>query len=386
MRLDEIWLFHRCFDLLHGEAKDERKRAGGLERGKTVVPYILLIGTGLAGGPLLAKRPGTRRAYLLASGMACWLVASLRYVTGFDYRSYEDIFQGIAAGGLAEAGRIESGFAVLNWAVARLGGDYRVFLFVFHLLLTALVFAWIGRYSPLPWLSVYLFLTLPYFAMSMNLLRQALAAAIGLWAYPFLKARRFPPYCGVVLLASLFHRTVLIMLPLYFLLNLRVSKRHYGAAALLAGAAYFLADPLMQVFFSAFPRYESYTASRYWQGNGFRYLLFPLGLALFAVPLMRRAARSPGESPVLANSMFYSLLMQVFITQHFILERLSVYVAVFSLLALPEAARLPGRRFSPKARTALLLAWTFAYFLFAAWDGFHGAYPYHGVWSRALSP
>ena len=349
-------------------------------------PYFLLIGAGLAGGPLLARRPDARRVYLLVSGAACWLVASFRYVTGFDYRSYEAIFQGIAAGGLAGAGRLEPGFVFLNWVTARLGGDYRVFLFVFHAFLTALVIERIGRYSPSPWLSVYLFVTLPYFAMSMNLLRQALAAAIGLWTYPFLKSRRFLPYCGVAFLAALFHRTALTLLPFYYLLRLRVSKRCCGTAALVAGAAYFLTDPLMQALFSVFPLYEGYMAGRYWQGNSFLYVLFPLSGALFTLPLMRRAARSPGESPVLANSIWYSLLIQLFITRHFILERLSVYIAIFSLLALPEAARLPGRRLSSKARTVLLLAGAFAYFLFAAWDGFHGAYPYHSVWSRALSP
>lgn len=66
----------------------------------------------------------------------------------------------------------------MNLAASLPGGGCRAFLFLFHLLLTALVFIWIGRYSPAPWLSAYLFVALQYFAMSMNLLRQSLAAAI----------------------------------------------------------------------------------------------------------------------------------------------------------------------------------------------------------------
>ena len=37
-------------------------------------------------------------------------------------------------------------------------------------------------------------------------------------------------------------------------------------------------------------------------------------------------------------------------------------------------------------RTALLIAAALAYFLFAASQGFHGVYPYHGVWTRELTP
>ena len=349
--------------------------------------YYTAAGAALAGGPLLARRPQYRRGFLLAAGLCCWLLASLRYVTGFDYRSYETIFRTIAAAGpsvLLQEGRLESGYVLLNVAAALLGGGYRAFLFLFHFILTALVFAWIERYSPSPWMSVYLFVTLQYLALSMNLLRQALAAAVVLWTYPFLKSRRFLPFCGVVLLAGCFHRTALVMIPLYFLLTLRVSKVHYGISALLAGSAYVLLDPLMNAALSFFPAYRGYIGGRYWQSNSFVYMLFPLCLFLYTLPLIKQAAREPGKSPVLANCAFYSLLLQLFITRHFILERFSIYTAFFSLLSLPEAALGEGRRISPNGRTALLAAGALAYFLFAAREEFHGVYPYHGVWERAL--
>lgn len=350
-----------------------------------MTPYLLLMGAGLAGGPLLKRRPEYRRAFLTALGAACWLLASLRYVTGFDYRSYEKFFQSVAARGL-DGSEYEAGFRLLGMAVAGAGGDYRAFLFVFHLLLTVLVFAWIGRYSSSPWMSAYLFVALQYFALSMNLLRQALAAAVVLWAYPFLKSRRLLPYCGVVLLAACFHRTALVMLPFYFLLNLRASRLHYGLAAAAAGAVYLKADALLQMAAGLLGRYRNYFGGRYWQANGVSYLLLPLGCLLFALPLLRREAREPSGSPALANSVFYASLMQAFITRHFLLERLSIYLAMLSLLALPEAARTPGGRRSAGVRTGVLTAGAFLYFLFAAREGFHGVYPYHGVWSRAMVP
>lgn len=122
-----------------------------------MTPYFLLIGTSLAGGALPLQRPKYRWGYMLAMGAACWLLTSLRYVTGFDYRFYESAFQSIAASGLSGASWSEPGYLLLNWTVAQFGGDYRIFLFVFHFLVTTLVFAWIGRYSSTPWLSVFLF-------------------------------------------------------------------------------------------------------------------------------------------------------------------------------------------------------------------------------------
>ena len=348
-------------------------------------PYYLLIGASLAGAPLPLHRPKFRWGYLLTMGLACWLTASLRYVTGFDYRFYESAFQTVAATGLAGASWSEPGYLLLNWVAAQLGGDYRIFLFVFHFLLTALVFVWIGRYSPSPWLSVFLFLTLQYFALSMNFLRQALAAAIVIWAYPFLKKRRFLPACGLVLLAACFHRTALVMLPLCFLLALPPSRPHYGLASFTAGAAYFLMDPLINIAISIVPKYQHYLTEKYWQGNSFLYVLMPLGCFLFTLPLLRQTIRDK-SSPVLVNSVFYALLIQLFITRHFILERLSIYVAMFSLLALPAAVFSPCKQISQKTRIGILILGALAYFLFAVSQGFHGVYPYHGIWERVLTP
>lgn len=350
-----------------------------------MLPYYLLIGASLAGGLPLFRRPRYRWGYLVVMGAACWLLASLRHVIGFDYRFYESIFQTVAVSGPGGADWSEPGYLLLNWAVSLLGGNYRVFLFVFHFLLTTLTFTWIGRYSPAPWLSVLLFLTLQTFALSMNFLRQALAASIAIWTYPFLKNRRFLPACGLVLLAACFHRTALVMLPLCFLFTLPPTRRRYGLAALAAGAAYLLMDPLVQIAVTIVPKYRHYLTEKYWQGNSFLYVLMPLGCLLFAVPLLRQAARGD-ESPVLANSVFYALLIQLFITRHFILERLSVYAAMFSLLALPAAVFAPCKRVSSKTRTGILILGVLAYFLFAAAQGFHGVYPYRGIWERALTP
>lgn len=351
-----------------------------------MTPYLFLIMLSLAGGLLPADKPGYRRGFLLMTGTSCWLLAALRYVTGFDYRFYESIFQTVSSADLSSLTNLEPGYLLLNLLVARMGGEYHTFLLLFHLLLTALIFVWIGRYSSAPWLSIYLFVTLQYFALSMNFLRQSLAAAILLWLYPFLRSRRPLPCCGLILFASCFHRTALIMLPLSLLLCLRVSRRHYGLSALTAAAAYFLIDPLLQLAVTLFPKYQSYLGGKYWQGNSFVYVLLPLGCFLFSLPLLCRALHEPDKPPVLINGIFYTLLLQTFITRHFILERLSIYLAFFSLLALPEAALLPGERRLSRVRTWILIAGGLAYFLFAVNQGFHGVYPYRGLWDRSLTP
>ena len=45
---------------------------------REMLPYFALIALGLAGELLLSKYPEYRRKFLLAFGLACWLLASLR--------------------------------------------------------------------------------------------------------------------------------------------------------------------------------------------------------------------------------------------------------------------------------------------------------------------
>jgi len=342
--------------------------------------------------PILTKRilkykSVYRHFFIFASGITFWLFASVRYVIGFDYRFYEKIFLSASNRNLAElltSKTIEPGYSFLNLATSYLGGNYRAFLFIFHLIFTLLVFTWISRYSPSPWLSIYLFVTLQYFALSMNFLRQALAAAIILWIYPFLKTRRFLPCIAIILFASTFHRTALAMLPLCFLLTLRPTHRHYVSALLTTTITYLSMDTAIGAILRFLPKYQHYLTEKYWQGNSIIYILLPLGCFLFTVPLLKQACRNPNISPVLVNAIFYAFLIQIFITKHFILERFSIYVSFFALIALPETVNAPCK-LSQQARTVILMVGCFAYFLFAASQNFHGVYPYRGIWDKALA-
>lgn len=352
-----------------------------------MLPYCLPIFLPIFAEPILKRKPQYRHFFLPALAIICCFLASMRYVIGFDYRFYESIFSSISNSNITAiltSKTIEPGYSFLNLAISLLGGDYRVYLFVYHLLFTLLVFIWVSRYSPSPWLSIYLFVTLQYFALSMNFLRQALAAAIILWIYPFLKSHRLLSCIAIILLASAFHRTALVMLPLCFLLTLKPTRHHYISAILITVVTYLSMDTVIGVILNFIPKYQHYLTEKYWQGNSIVYILLPISCFLFTIPLLKQTLRNPNNSPVLANAMFYSLLIQVFITKHFILERFSLYVSFFSLIALPEAANAPCK-LSRKSRIIILLIGCFLHFGFAASQNFHGVYPYRGIWDKAIT-
>ena len=146
-------------------------------------------------------------AFLLLAGGLFVLVATVRYGIGYDYFNYERLYEQLGPMSAAQlvqdpVGKQFIGYSLLTHLLYRAGLDYRSLLLVINLLMTGVVLWFVKRYSPLPWMSLFFYLTLQFFAHSMNLFRQSIAATICLLAYPFLKKRKLLPFALVVLLAA----------------------------------------------------------------------------------------------------------------------------------------------------------------------------------------
>ena len=261
-------------------------------------------------------------AFLLLAGGLFVLVATMRYGIGYDYFNYERLYEQLGPMSAAQlvqdsVGRKFIGYSLLTHLLYRAGLDYRSLLLVLNLLMTGVVLWFVKRYSPLPWLSLFFYLTLQFFAHSMNLFRQSIAATICLLAYPFLKKRKLLPFVLVVLLAATFHTSALFFLPFYWILNWKCDGRLLGALALAAVPIYLFSNQAAQLVTQyLFPNYAGYIGSRYWAGLGYRYAIFPI--LYFAAAWLTRhwllAERQ--ENRILINSSFYVMLLYVFSTHH----------------------------------------------------------------------
>lgn len=346
-------------------------------------------------------------AFLLLAGGLFVLVATMRYGIGYDYFNYERLYEQLGPMTAAQlvqdpVGRKFIGYSLLTRLLYLAGLDYRSLLLVINLLMTGAVLWFVKRYSPLPWMSLFFYLTLQFFAHSMNLFRQSIAATICLIAYPFLKKRKLLPFVLVVLLAAAFHTSALFFLPFYWILNWKCDGRLLGGLALAAVPVYLFSNQAAQLLTQyLFPNYAGYIGSRYWAGLGYRYAIFPI-LYFAAAWLTRRwLLAEKQENRILINSSFYVMLLYIFSTHHMILERFSIYLFPYAMLLLPkmvvslptvpeqggkrDAKRLERRR---RERTVLLAALAvaagFAYLWFASrqgTNGFHKVYPYVSVWS-----
>lgn len=121
----------------------------------------------------------------------------------------------------------ESGYVLLNWIIGKLGFSFHSYLVIHALLCMISTGVFIYRYSENPALSFALFISLGEFEFFFGILRQALGTAIFLWAVPALERREFKKYFIIIFVAFLFHSSLMIALPLYFLPLIKLRRSHY---------------------------------------------------------------------------------------------------------------------------------------------------------------
>lgn len=374
--------------------------------------YYLLIGLVVVLGLWLGrdeKRGPRRLIYVMAVAAAMVVIATLRYGIGFDYHSYIDIANEIAASpwSAITSGRTEPGFWALTKLITGVSQSpvfmYAVYAAVMYGVLALSVY----RYSALPWLSFAVFIGLQFFSQSMNLIRQNIAIILILPAIMFLRDKKPIPYFVLVLLACSLHKSSLIMIPVYFLVKIPLNR--YSISLYSAGTLFAFAFSERIMNFVLKHVYSSYQPGTiYYAGSSFRYVVIPIILLAAVLSLSPRLLRADPRNLVFLNLAIYGAFFNIMFVRHFILERFSMYFTVSLVVVLPlliktfePTAAVPDGKFrserererherqhlreGQQIQTAILATVCFILmlqFAIAASFSFNNVYPYYSIFSQ----
>lgn len=110
----------------------------------------------------------------------------------------------------------EPGFTTLNILCRRIYRNYFFFQFVVCFINTTLLLNFFKRYVKNIPLALMLYVTFEGLVISTNLMRNSIAICIFLNALPYIQQRKPIPYFLLCAVATTFHVTAIIFLPLYF--------------------------------------------------------------------------------------------------------------------------------------------------------------------------
>ncbi len=231
----------------------------------------------------------------------------------------------------------ESGFYLIAATAGLIAHQYWVLFIMIAIVAVFCHLLSIYRYSINPVLSLFVFVTLGYYTFFFNGARQGLACAVYTLSFGALMQGKFWKYALWVFIAALFHRSVVIALPLYFLFRIPYSLKLLLAMVALAIVCTLTFDSLLNLGVLISSRYALYQTL---QATGAQMLtLFSVCLCLFF--LLFRSFVSVEERKIydifLNMFMFGSTIyiIVLFSSGYVELTRIAAYFQVTSIFLWP---------------------------------------------------
>lgn len=327
---------------------------------------------------MITRQQLTNRVCLCAIFTILFALSACRLNVGNDYAKYVEFMHLVNCDAYVPT---EIGFNLLVKFVYGLSG-YENFLLVFavYSFVTVLLFL-LAMYEQSDEfrLSFFLFMTLGYYFQTFSTVRYYLALAIALYSMKFALRRQWGRFVLLVLLGAAFHKSLLVVIPLYFLASLRWKKWQLAVAALFSTTFLFLQDFYLKVVVFLYPTYED---TEYLEGGTsyINILRCAAVLAFAGIVYVMERREQPGEK-LKEDPRFWfylylnlgALVLYTFCSFLPIISRIGYYLTVSQILFLPMLlARVKDEKWRRLFRAGILLAAVFYFTMYlsrAANDG-----------------
>lgn len=323
------------------------------------------VQSSLASRQQLCNRAAAVAVYvLLATVSAC------RIAVGNDYWGYRAQFIVIAEGREVS---YEFGFTNVILLMQDIFG-YDNYLPIFGLFSVLTVFFFVkAMYDASDWFAytVFLLLTGGYYFMSFDNVRYYFALSIALYAMKYVLNKKYAAFILWVLIASCFHKSVLLVVPVYIVAQfLRWSKKTIwliptACIGLIAGR-----EVLRYIVFRFYPFYEN---SPIFDTNEISYVNIAKALAVLAFCLIyfKQAIKDNKRNYFLFNLNLFALILYSFAFYVPELTRICYYMLAGQIFLIPAVlTKIENKKQKIFWIVAIGFAFTayFAVFLIRAYD------------------
>jgi len=207
---------------------------------------------------------------------------SFSYQMGSDWLSYQEWYENIfpklewnnfykQIQGLEG---LEVGYVLLNLIFFHLGFSYEIFMGTVLSICSFIILKFVQKESKNHYLAFYFFLINGFLvALLEPVFRQLIALTFFIIAIKYLKERKIYKYTFIILVASLFHKSALLLLPLYFVEYIKFNMKKF---LLLTFFSKIVLNIFLEVIFFILPKYANYL-------NSERYMLRDGSLKMYII-------------------------------------------------------------------------------------------------------
>ena len=253
--------------------------------------------------------------------------------------------------------------------------DYRVYLFIIAAIQGVILALVLRKYSSDYWLSIFLFVAATdYLSWMNNGIRQFVAVVIVFAGTKWLLEKRYIPYIILVLFASLFHQTALIMIPIAFIVRGKAWNGKTILFIVLSVIAVLFVDKFTNILDNMLSETQYQNVVSDWQSwnddgtNFLRVLVYSVPAILAFIGRKRIIA---DDDPVITMATNASLITVgiyavSMVTSGIFIGRLPIYVSLYSnCILLPWEIENVFARSTSQLLKLLLIVCYIGFFMYA---------------------
>lgn len=272
------------------------------------------------------------RVSIFAIFLILFALSACRQNVGNDYAKYVEFMHLVNSNAYVPT---EAGFNLLVKIIYGISGfENYLLVFAVYAFVTVYLFL-LGSYEQsddFP-MTYFLFMALGYYFQAFSTVRYYLALALAFYSMKFVVEKQWGRFILLVILGSFFHKSLLVVLPLYFLASITWKKWQLAIMGLFCTTFLFLQDWYLKIVVFLYPTYED---TEYLEG-GTSYINILRCLAVLVLSLIyyRKTIRRNRRLQFYFYLNLGALVLYVFCSFLPIISRIGYYLTVSHILFLP---------------------------------------------------
>lgn len=306
------------------------------------------------------RQEAINKVCVVAIFIILFLVSALRDHVGNDYGKYISNFNEVFYDAYVVT---EIGYNFVVKAIYQMAGSENYYL-VFALFSFVTVLGFVrALYKESEWfyMSFFLYMTLGMYYISFSTMRYYFVLGFAIYVMQLMSRKKYIPACIFTLVLSLFHKSILIVIPIYILATIKWKKWHLCVMAVLASTGLFLQDFYMTILLRLYPSYVNEETLN--TGTSVAAILRCVAVIGLALIYYKPAIKDNIQNRFYLTLNYFALLLYVF--GGFIpeLSRICYYMMLSQLLLIPNIIiKIPDNK-QKKLITGLVVVCCAVYFL-----------------------
>lgn len=327
---------------------------------------------------LTAQARSLQKTYLAGIFLVLFVCSALRFDIGNDYRQYTQTAHEAFVDGYVVT---ECGFNYLVKLVYHLfGAEYYEIVFAIFGFATIWLFLKAMYEQSVDFsMTYFLFMTLGMYFQTFNTVRYYLALSIALYSMKYVLEKDYIRFILWIVFAALFHKSVLLVIPVYWIATYAWKKWQILVAAAISVACYCLKDVVLNLALILYPSYKNTIFLE--GGTTITSILRILVIVAFYLVICIRYPQIKDDTKIRFYAQLNLLALDVSTCFSFlpVVTRIAYYFSVSQIVMIPAIiCAIPAEKVKKNIRTIVIISCVmyFIFFLFTADKPGVGLLPY----------